>query len=72
MTDTCASCKFSAESSSPHWPELECRRRPPTIGGRPAAEWPNVGIDGWCGEFEAKVSAPKRRPAAGTGDVETR
>lgn len=61
--DTCASCRFH------NAPTKECRRRAPVHADRsyvnqnqPEAgriaeylsEWPTVGPDDWCGEFQAR------------------
>lgn len=77
--ETCETCVFSEPVYNPKFPalNLECRRRPPSQGQYPAAEWPKVPGDGWCGEFQApekavpaKVAAAKK--AAQSGDLETR
>lgn len=76
MSESCENCRFSAPVTDPKWEALtlECRRRPPVQGQRPAAEWPMVPDDGWCGEYDARPAtsrAPaKKRPAV--GEVETR
>ncbi len=73
MKESCGTCRFGRPSTDDKWPDLvECRRRPPDQGGRPATAWPRVHPDGWCGEFESdrrETAAPKseavKRPAAG-------
>lgn len=79
MSDSCESCRFSATVENPKHQALtlECRRRPPEQGQRPAAEWPKVPADGWCGEYEPverpttpRQPAAKKRPTV--GEVETR
>ena len=75
MSESCASCRFSADPVRPDkWHGLQCRRIPPVQAMRPDAQWPNIYPEGWCGEYEQKVpeaKAPRqKRPAV--GDTETR
>lgn len=74
MNESCENCRFSASPKGNAYGLLECRRYTPSIGNRPAAQWPRVYPEAWCGEYEAKSSkaapAPRRkRPTV--GDVET-
>ena len=73
MSESCGTCRFSAPSVRPEkWDGLQCRRIPPVQGQRPAAEWPNIYGDGWCGDYEARpvAKAPARKkPAVGETEV---
>lgn len=61
--DTCASCQYFSA------PTKECRRRSPAHADRSyvnphqpengrvaeyTTEWPTVGSDDWCGDYEAR------------------
>ena len=76
MNESCANCRFSAPSEERLTGSVECRRRPPTGGGRRLiAEWPIVGADSWCGEYEqrpAKAAAAKKAARPTAGETETR
>jgi len=76
MSESCSTCKFSAPSENRLADSLECRRNPPTGGGRRhLAEWPLTSADAWCGEFEvrpATASKPARKPRPATGEQEIR
>lgn len=80
MSESCATCRFGVSVENPKVPalKLECRRRPPEQGQRPAAEWPKVAEDGWCGEYDGGASKPApakavaAKKAAQAGEVETR
>lgn len=74
-SESCGTCRFGAPTEGRLEGSLECRRNPPTGGGRrQMAEWPLTAADAWCGEYEATVSTPKppraKRPAV--GETETR
>lgn len=67
MKESCASCRYGRPSRDDKWPELlECRRRPPAQTTRPAADWPHVYPDSWCGEWAGADAAETavEKPAA--------
>lgn len=76
MSESCESCRFSTSADDRLPTSLECRRHPPTGGGRRhMAEWPLTSTDAWCGEYEARPAAaskPARKARPSAGDVETR
>lgn len=49
----CMICRFSAPAPSGHSWLLMCRYNPPQIGPR-GAEWPQVTVEEWCGQWEAR------------------
>lgn len=40
-----------------------CRRHPPAPAGKQFGEFPMVGEQGWCGEFEERTTAKPRAAA---------
>ena len=72
MEEACASCRY-ARPSTKLTELLECRKRPPEVGNRPAAEWPNIYPDGWCGDYEQIEGDPRAvkaaRPRAGAKET---
>ncbi len=56
MNENCGNCRFvvATESGS-----FFCRRLPPTVdqksGGSAPGNYPRVGSNWWCGEFEEKA-----------------
>lgn len=50
---SCSQCAFSARRSA-H--SFECRIRAPERNG--FTNWPTVGVNDWCGEFQPAESPP--------------
>ena len=57
---TCSNCRFGHREGQ--LPSLMCRRRAPVIiaPSALAVAYPRVAYDGWCGEHELELEAPRR------------
>ncbi len=47
----CIDCIFVSQDTQGY--SRTCRYNPPTVYGNGQSGWPYVGIDYWCGKFEA-------------------
>lgn len=73
MSESCATCRFSAPVPDPKFPGLvECRRNPPVASARPVAGWPQTHPEGWCGEYQSKPAPARKQQRPVAGEVETR
>lgn len=65
MTEHCADCRFAKDG---YHHRYQCHRFPPTVrtngsGTGPITDWPTVGGQQWCGEFQLspKIAAYEQR-----------